>query len=105
MLTFLPPAKEVWSKVIFLHLSFCSQGEGLPHCMLGKHPPGTTHPPEQTPPGTRHPPFAQCMLGDTVKQAGGMHPTGMQSCCTTSNENKLEVFANEINFNADLHLS
>ena len=50
---------------------------------LGRHPPGQT-PPRQTPPWAdtpqlgRHPP-AQCMLGYS-QQAGGTHPTGMQSC-------------------------
>ena len=81
---FLPPANEVC----------LSMGGCLPHCMLGytpphRHPqadtPGQTPPlgrhplpPQQTPPLGRHPP-AQCMLG-YGQQAGGTHPTGMQSC-------------------------
>ena len=54
---------EVWGKVIFLHLSFCSHGGGLPQGMLGypptpplgPDPPLRDHTPEQTPPGTRQP--------------------------------------------------
>ena len=81
---------------MFLHVSVCPQGWGLPHCMLGytpmgRHPlwtdtplgrsPGQTpHPSGQTP----HPPGqtttpAQCMQG-YGQQAGSTHPTGMQSC-------------------------
>ena len=73
--------------------SFCSQG-GLPK------PPGQTHPPqfprEQTPPGQtsqadtpgrhpldRHPPCA-VHARRYGQQAGGTHPTGMQSCITIS---------------------
>ena len=58
----LPPANEVWGKVIFLHLSVIlfTRG-GLPQCMLGYHPrenapPRTMHPPGPwTSPGTMHP--------------------------------------------------
>ena len=64
---------------------FCTWG-GLSQCMLGYHiPPGADLlPPEQTPPGTsppgsRHPPCA-VHAGRYGQQAGGMHPTGMQSC-------------------------
>ena len=89
---------------MFLHVSvILSTGGGLPQCMLGYHPqgPGTplgpgTHP-EQTPhpgpgtPQTRHPPCDQASPGgrhppSTLhagrygQEAGGMHPTGMQSC-------------------------
>ena len=41
------------------------------------------HPLEQTPPMGPGTPHAQCMLGDS-HQAGGMHPTGMQSCANVS---------------------
>ena len=45
-------------------------------------PPGTRHPPqEQTPPLCRHHPCA-VHAGRYGQQAGGMHPTGMQSCFT-----------------------
>ena len=88
---------------------FCSQedaGSALVHAGIPT-PPGPGTPPEQTPPlgpgtpwdqappsgpgtlsgpgtpgpGTPGPgtPQQQCMLGDR-QQAGGMHPTGMQSC-------------------------
>ena len=59
---FLPPANEVWGKVIFLRLSLILFTGGLPHCMLGYTPlgpeagtpqeqiPPEADPPEQTPP-------------------------------------------------------
>ena len=50
---FLPPANEVWGKVIF----------------SGTPPPG----PGTPPPGAEH-------AGRYGQRAGGMHPTGMQSC-------------------------
>ena len=85
---FLPPANEVWGKVIFLHLSVIlfTVGEGgLPQCMLGfAPPPGADTPPwEQTPPGADTPleqasPHA-VHAGRYGQQAGGTHPTEMQS--------------------------
>ena len=51
--------KRSYGKVMFLHLSFCSQGEGchdITSC-YGHNPP---------------PPYGQ--------QVGGTHPTGMLSC-------------------------
>ena len=91
---FLPPASEVWGKVIFYTcLSFCSQG-GLPQCMLG-----CCHPPEPPPPGADNPPSPRSRhtppradpqeqtpppgaehAGRYGQRAGGTHPTGMQSC-------------------------
>ena len=90
----LPPANEVWGKVIFsvacvknsVHREGC-----LPQCMLGYHPLGADTPQEQPPPGadtprsrhplgadtpqeqtpptsSKHPPSVQCMLGDTVNK-------------------------------------
>ena len=61
--TLLPPANEVWGKVIFLHLCvilFTGGGSawaGTP--LAGTHPQAGTHPPWQV-----HP-REQCMLGDT----------------------------------------
>ena len=61
-LSFLPPANKVWGKVIFLHLSFCSQW-GVPHCMLGytpqtrgRYPPQEQIPPQADPSRSRPPP-------------------------------------------------
>ena len=90
---------------MFLHVSVILFTGGLPHCMLGyrdppgtrgRHPPsgpGTPRPLEQTsPPGTgtfprcRHPPSA-VHAGRYGQQAGGTHPTGMQSCCNYILEN------------------
>ena len=70
-MVFLPPANEVWGKVIFSVTCVKNTVHGgggggcLPH--LGYHPP-----PEQSP---------QCAVHDGRygQQAGGMHPTGMQS--------------------------
>ena len=71
----LPPANEVWGKVIFSVACVKNSVHrgGLPQCMLG-------YPLEQTPPpGTRHHPCT-VHAGRYGQQAGGMHPTGMQSC-------------------------
>ena len=80
---FLPPATKLGQGNIFRSVcqEFCPQG-GLPHCMLGytqTTPPPTPEPeagtprPDQTP-STVH-------AGRYGQQAGGTHPTGMQSCC------------------------
>ena len=86
----LPPANEVWGKVIFLHLFLILfRGE-----YLGRYPPGPgtppgtryTPPPDQVhPPRTRYPPgrytpSEAVHAGRYGQQAGGTHPTGMQSC-------------------------
>ena len=69
-----------FAKVMFLHVSviLSTRRGGLSQCMPG-------YPPEQTPPGTRHthpgadtPPYA-VHAGRYGQQAGGIHPTGMQS--------------------------
>ena len=76
----LPPANEVWGKVISLHLSvILFTREDLPHCMLGYTPQEQTQLeqtplPRADPLRVRHPPGAdtlpkadtspQCMLGD-----------------------------------------
>ena len=94
-------------KVIFLHLSVIHSvhrgGGGLPQCMLGYHPPGSSPPPPDqadTPPGpgSRHPSdqadtilvFSEVCVshfvgggmhaGGTATEVGGTHPTGMHSC-------------------------
>ena len=55
---FLPPAKEVWGKVIFSEACVKNSVHGgLPQCILGFHPPGPD------PPGTRHPPGPVTPLG------------------------------------------
>ena len=51
--------------------------EGLPHCMLGYTPQGPGTPlRDQAPP----PPPSTVHAGRYGQQAGGTHPTGMQSC-------------------------
>ena len=93
----LPPANEVWGKIIFLHLSVIlfmggegSTWAGTPpqgrYIPLGRYTPSPSrYTPGRytplgryTPPGQVHPPL-QCMLG-YGQQAGGTHPTGMHSC-------------------------
>ena len=50
---YLPAATKLWPRLCFyLCLWFCSQGEGLPQCMLG-YPPGSRPPGKQTSPGSR----------------------------------------------------
>ena len=88
------------SLCFYMCLWFCSQGGGLPNCMLGytdppgpeagtpppprADPPGADTPQEQIPPGSRPPwdqaPPSAVHVGRYGQQAGGMHPTGMQSC-------------------------
>ena len=53
---------------------------------LGADPPGpgTPSPREQTPPGTEH-------AGRYGQRAGGMHPTGMQSCFVSISMSHLQV--------------
>ena len=100
--SFLPPANEVWGKVIFLHLSVIlfTGGEYLGRYPPGRYTPGRSilqqvnppagtspwqvHPPSRYTPQQVHPPQAytplrQCILG-YGQQAGGTHPTGMHSC-------------------------
>ena len=65
--TYLPPATKLGQGNVFTPVCHSVHG-GVCH----------THTPGETPPGqTAHP--AQCMLG-YAQQAGGTHPTGMQSC-------------------------
>ena len=78
-LLLLPPANEVWVKVIFSQASVCPQGD-----VCGRHSPKQTPSPGRHPPGRhtpwvdtpgRHPPQS-----DMATEAGDMHPTGMHSC-------------------------
>ena len=69
----LPPANEVWGKVIFSQASVCPQEGG-----------GWQTPPRETPlqadaPPGRHPSPGQTPLQETATEAGGTHPTGMHS--------------------------
>ena len=77
---FLPPANEVWGKVIFLHLSVILFTGGVPgqvppsrYTPLGRYPPGRYTPPwAGTPPMSRYtpwagtPPISACL--DTVNK-------------------------------------
>ena len=93
----LPPANEVWGKVICLHLFVILFTGGLPQCMLGcspgtrQMPPGTrqTPPPQDQAdtlrdqadtPVTRQTPQDKTPPGPSRQCVGGMYPTGMQSC-------------------------
>ena len=70
---FLPPANEVWGKVIFSEACVKNSVHGrvLPQCMLGyttspweqPPPPQEQAPQEQAPPGNRHPPGPGTPLG------------------------------------------
>ena len=85
----LPPAYEVWGKVMFSQVSVCSQWSLLSHNVIGRQPrlrrqlpsEGTQKgrtPSRQTP----HPHTPQDT--DTARgygqQAGSTHPTGMHTC-------------------------
>ena len=72
-LLYLPPANEVWGKVIFLHLCvILFTGGGVPGQVQPPPPPGRYTTGQVHPPG-KYTPHGQC--------ADGMHPTGMHSCC------------------------
>ena len=93
-LSSLPPANEVCEGYVFTPVSqsFCSQGRVSVPVHAGI-PPGpeadTPHDQRQTPPHDQRqttpgpeadpPPFA-VYAGRYGQQAGGTHPTGMQSC-------------------------
>ena len=64
-----------------VYQEFCSQVGGLPQCMLGYHTPLSRHPHpwSRQPPGPGTP-LCAVHAGRYGQQAGGMHPTGMQSC-------------------------
>ena len=98
-LPLLPPANEVWGKVIFsvacvknsVHRGGGVPGQVHPQGRFTPQagtlpPPGTVHPHPQagTPPphpsGQVHPPPGAVHAGKYGQQAGGTHPTGMHSC-------------------------
>ena len=69
---------------MFLHVPVCPQGggTGVPVQVppwAGTPPPGQVHPPGKVPPWQVHPPGA-VHAGRYGQQAGGTHPTGMNSC-------------------------
>ena len=75
--------KRSCGKVMFLQLSVILFMGGLSQCMLGYHPPPrASNPLEQEHPPPRSSPCA-VHAGRYGQQAGGMHPTGMQSCFLT----------------------
>ena len=98
----LPPANEVWGKVISLHLSvILFTGGGVP----GKVPTRAGTPPWQvTPPGRYIPPGRypcgkyprQCMLGYS-QQAGGTHPTGNAFLLIISLPSSIKISSKIIN--------
>ena len=76
----LPPAKKVWGKVIFsvacVKNSVHGRGSASVHAGI---PPGAGIPQSKHPPPGADPPNAE-HAGRYGQQAGGTHPTGMQSC-------------------------
>ena len=91
----LPITQTKFAKVMFLHVSVCPQGAGIPACIAGFCPGGVPRPI----PGGKlrglawggspgpHPGVSQHALRQTLPQqtataAGGTHPTGMHSCFT-----------------------
>ena len=96
--TELLPANEVWSKVMFLHLSVILFTGGClsQHAVGGCTPPWADNPTRQTPadPPGRHsprqtPPSGRHPLLRMATEAGGTHPTGMHSCFRISSVFKL----------------
>ena len=81
----LPPANEVWGKVIFSEacVILSTGGSAWPGTPLREQtPPEQTPPWDQAhPPGSRHPlPPGAEHARRYSQHAGGTHPTGMQSC-------------------------
>ena len=91
-LALLPPANEVWGKVIFLHLFVILFTGGMPGpggCLLrGGSAPGGSGPAGVSGPGGVSAPRGCLVPGGCLVEtpprmataAGGMHPTGMHSC-------------------------
>ena len=78
--SFLPPANEVWGKVIFsegcVKNSVCRGG--LPQCMLGYHTPWSRHPPGAGTPLAADPPAADPPPGAGTPQS--RHPPPSRAC-------------------------
>ena len=73
---YLPPANEVWGKVICLQACVCPQGGST----WPGAPPGADTPPRPgTPPGSRHPPGSRPPPGDQVHPLGQVHPPWEQT--------------------------
>ena len=70
--------QQSWAKIMFLQVSVCPQGEVLPQCMLGYHPPDQAPPRPGTPldqtPQTRHPPWDQPPLGSRCQHTVNERP-------------------------------
>ena len=85
---FLPPANEVWGKVMLLHLSVCFMragvGVGFPTGGMSLQGKGILHPGGRGLPtrgkGSAFGRLARAPHTKTRK-AGRTHPTGMLSCC------------------------
>ena len=79
----LPPTNEVWGKVIFSVAcvkNSVDRGAASVPAGIPPPPPARQTPlARQTPSGKADPP-CEVHAGRYGQQAGGMHPTGMQSC-------------------------
>ena len=89
----LPPTIKLGQGNIFTGVCDSVHRGGLPQCMLGYHTPRTRHPPPDQA-GTPLPSGAE-HTGRYGQQAGGMHPTGMQSCAvhvSTDSDSDSDLF-------------
>ena len=79
---FLPSATKLRRLCFYTCLSCCSQGGGLPQCMLGYHtPPRGTPPWEAPPPQEAHHPWKHTHPPREAHPTPlRTHPTGMHSC-------------------------
>ena len=94
VISYLPPANEVWGKVIFLHLFVILLTGGE---YLGRYPPDQVHPqqvhpPDQVPPRARYTPLGRYTPWagtppdqvhpppQTATVADGTHPTRVHFC-------------------------
>ena len=114
---FLPPANEVWGKVIFLHLSVILFTGGLPQCMLGyhqpphpqdhalprtRHPPGPGTPWTMQPLGTRQPLLGPCTPSRTMHPPGPCTPQSRACWEIWSTSGRYASYWNAILFNRDV---